>query len=123
MCVFDEAVILDCVTVEVDPAVVDDLSVVRLDGNQEQQVLIQILVKAEICTVVMSDAILFKRAYYRYGLELVKERDVGVVQNESSRGKPSVSRQRRTWRSSLGRPGECNELAYVLYRAAVPRSW
>ena len=48
MCVFDEAVILDCVTVEVDPAVVDDLSVARPDGDREQQVSIQLLVKAEI---------------------------------------------------------------------------
>ena len=48
MRMFDEAAILDYVAVEVDLAVVVDISVARLDGDREQQVSVRLLVKVEI---------------------------------------------------------------------------
>ena len=58
---FDEAAILDCVAVEVDLAVVDGLSVARLDGDREQQVSVQLLVMIGIMHCRAADAILIKR--------------------------------------------------------------
>ena len=48
MRMYDEAVIVDYVAVEVVLAVVDDFSVERLDGDRELQVSVQLLVKVEI---------------------------------------------------------------------------
>ena len=48
MRIFDDAVITERVVVGVDLAVVDDLSVARLDGDREQQVSVRLLVKVEI---------------------------------------------------------------------------
>ena len=48
MRIFDDAVIIERVVVEVDLAVVDDIQVARLDGDREQQVSVGLLVKAEI---------------------------------------------------------------------------
>ena len=66
---------------------------------------------------MLPDAILLKRACKRRVLELVKEDgDVGVVQNDAVK-QGRAQRQPTTTHVEiyLGRPGECKDLAYVLY--------